>query len=50
MLAEVDAGALVIGLLVLAPVIFWLIGWIYTLVRGKARIGPVGRGVPRPRR
>ena len=47
---ESDIGPLIIGLLVVAPLLFWLVGWIYTLVRGRARIAPVRRGVPWRRR
>ena len=50
MLAEGDTRASIIALLVLAPIFFWLMEWFYTLVRRKARIGPVRRGVPRRRR
>jgi hypothetical protein len=50
MLADGDTRALLIALLVLALLFIWLMGWwLYTLVRGKARIGPVRRGVTRRR-
>jgi hypothetical protein len=37
MLAEGDNTALIIGLIILAPLIIWIIGWIYALTRGTAR-------------
>lgn len=36
MLAEID-GALIVGLLIFAPLILWIIGWIYAIIRGTAR-------------